>query len=106
MACNNTKLNLYGEYVALITGPFGNLSSDFSTLVDFIARERAMKTMELRDIKPVLALAIHRCAADLHAHSHRVELPHIYDSLQRTHTPVLSLTDRSRDLLITTTVNP
>ena len=56
------ELNLYGVYVALVTGPFGNLSSDFSTLVDFIARERAMQTMELRDIKPALALAVHRRA--------------------------------------------
>ena len=33
-----------------------------STLVDFIARERAMQTMELRDTKPALALAVHRRA--------------------------------------------
>ena len=46
----------------MVTGSFGNLPSDFSTLVDFIARERAMQTMELRDVKPALALAVHRRA--------------------------------------------
>ena len=35
------ELGLY-LYIALVTGPFGNLSSDFNLLVDFIARERAM----------------------------------------------------------------
>ncbi len=34
----------------------------FNTLVDFIARERALQTMELRDVKPALALAVHRRA--------------------------------------------
>ena len=38
---------LCGSYLALVTGPFGNLSSDFSIFVDFIARERALQTMEL-----------------------------------------------------------
>ena len=41
------ELGLY-LYIALVTGPFGNLSSDFSLLVDFIARERAMQTIKLR----------------------------------------------------------
>jgi hypothetical protein len=53
---------LYSSYLALVTGPFGNLSSDFSVLVDFIARERALQTMELRNVKPALALAVHRRA--------------------------------------------
>ena len=56
------ELSLYSPYLALVTGPFGNLSSDFSVLVDFIARERALQTMELRDVKPALALAVHRRA--------------------------------------------
>ena len=30
--------------------------------MDFIARERALQTMELRDVKPALALAVHRRA--------------------------------------------
>ncbi len=56
------ELSLYGEYVALVTGPFGNLPSDFNTLVDFMARERAVQAKELRDIKPALALAVRRRA--------------------------------------------
>jgi hypothetical protein len=55
------ELGLY-LYIALVTGPFGNLSSDFNTLVDFIARERAMQTMKLRVTNPALALAVHRRA--------------------------------------------
>jgi len=35
------ELGLY-LYIALVTGPFGNFPSDFSLLVDFIARERAI----------------------------------------------------------------
>ena len=34
------ELRAYGPYLVLVTGPFGNLSSDFKTFVDFIARER------------------------------------------------------------------
>ena len=52
------ELGLY-LYIALVTGPFGNLSSDFNLLVDFIARERAMQTMKLRGTDPALALAVH-----------------------------------------------
>ena len=40
------KLKAYGEngeYLALVTGPFANLSSDFNALVDLIARERAFR---------------------------------------------------------------
>ncbi len=48
--------------LALVTVPFGYLSCDFDTLVDFIARARALQTMELRDVKPALALAVHRRA--------------------------------------------
>ncbi len=55
------ELGLY-LYIALVTGPFGNLSSDFNLLVDFIARERAMQTMKLRGTNPALALAVHRRA--------------------------------------------
>ncbi len=44
----------------MVTGPFEDLSSDFDTLVDLIAREQAFQTMELRDVKPVLALAVRR----------------------------------------------
>ena len=53
---------MYSPYLALVTGPFGNLSSDFSVSVDSIARERALQTMELRDVKPALALAVNRRA--------------------------------------------
>jgi hypothetical protein len=35
------ELNLYGSNLSLVTGPFGNLSSDFSTFVDFVARKLA-----------------------------------------------------------------
>ena len=55
------ELGLY-LYIALVTGPFGNLSSDFNLLVDFIARERAMQTMKLRSTNPAVALAVHRRA--------------------------------------------
>ena len=56
------ELRAYGPYLVLVTGPFGSLSSDFKTFVDFIARERAMQTMALRNINPALALAVHRRA--------------------------------------------
>ena len=55
------ELGLY-LYIALLTGPFGNLSSDFNLVVDFIARERAMQTIKLRGTNPALALAVHRRA--------------------------------------------
>ena len=55
------ELGLY-LYIALVTGLFGNLSSDFNLLVDFIARERAMQTIKLRSANPTLALAVHRRA--------------------------------------------
>ena len=47
---NAQELRAYGPYLVLVTGPFGNLSSDFKTFVDFIARERAMQTMALQNI--------------------------------------------------------
>ena len=50
------ELGLYGS--ALLTGPFGSHSSDFSILVGFIARERAFLSMELRDVKPALVLVV------------------------------------------------
>ncbi len=46
----------------MVTGPFGNLSSDFSTLVDL----RAMRTMKLRCTNPALELAV----GAAHRHSH------------------------------------
>ena len=55
------ELGLY-LYIVLVTGPFGNLSSDFNTSVDFIARERAMQTVKPRVTNPALALAVHRRA--------------------------------------------
>jgi hypothetical protein len=55
------ELGFY-KYIALVTGPFGNLSSDFSALVDFIARERAMQTIKLWSTNPAVALAVHRRA--------------------------------------------
>ena len=56
------ELSLYPEYIVLVTGPFGSLSSDFNLLVEFIARERAMQTMKLRGTHPALACAVHRRA--------------------------------------------
>ena len=56
------ELGLYPKYIVLVTGPSGNLSSDFNLLVEFIARERAMQTMELRGTNPALAFAVHRRA--------------------------------------------
>ncbi len=56
------ELSLYGPYLALVTRLFGSLSSNFDTLVHFIARERALQTMDLRDVKPAFALAVHRRA--------------------------------------------
>ncbi len=41
---------------------FWHLSSDFSVFMGFIACERALQTIELRDVKPTLALAVHRRA--------------------------------------------
>ncbi len=52
----------YGKYTVLVTGPFGELSSEFALLVDYIARERAMLTIKFWDTKPAFALAVHRRA--------------------------------------------
>ena len=52
------ELGLY-LYIALVTGPFGDLSD---LLVDFIARERAMQTIKLRGTNSALAFAVHRRA--------------------------------------------
>ncbi len=51
------ELQAHCPYLVLVIGPFGNLSSDFKTFVDFIARKRAMQTVAL-----ALALAVHRRA--------------------------------------------
>ena len=49
-----------GEYLALVTGPFANLSSDFNVLVDLIARERAFRLISQCKIAANQALAIYR----------------------------------------------
>ena len=46
------ELASYGKYFVLVSGPFANLSSDFNPLVDFIARERSLYTIEFRDFRP------------------------------------------------------
>ena len=57
------ELKAYGEngkYLALVTGPFANLSSDFNVLVDLIARERARCLINQCKITAKQALAIYR----------------------------------------------
>ena len=49
-----------GEYLALVTGPFANLSSDFNVLADLIARERAFRLISQCKIAANQALAIYR----------------------------------------------
>jgi hypothetical protein len=46
--------------VVLISGASVNLSRDWDIVVDLIARERAMRTLDVRLIAPHLALAIQR----------------------------------------------
>ena len=46
--------------MALVTGPFANLSSDFNALVDLIARERAFRLINQCKIAANQALAIYR----------------------------------------------
>ena len=54
------ELASYGKYFVLISGPFANLSSDFNPLVDFIARERSLHTMEFRDFIPGVFLSMQK----------------------------------------------
>ena len=54
------ELASYGKYFVLISGPFANLSSDFNPLVDFIARERSLHTMEFRDFIPGVILSMQK----------------------------------------------
>ena len=53
-------LRSFGNYVVLVTGALVNLSQDWDLVVDLIARERAMRTLDVRIIAPHLALAIQR----------------------------------------------
>ena len=56
------ELASYGRYFVLVSGPFANLSSDFNPLVDFIARERSLQTIEFRDFRPDVILTMQRRA--------------------------------------------
>ena len=56
------ELASYGKYFVLVSGPFANLSSDFNPLVDFIARERSLHTMEFRDFIPGVILSMQKRA--------------------------------------------
>lgn len=56
------ELASYGKYFVLISGPFANLSSDFKPLVDFIARERSLQTIEFRDFKLQVIFSMHKRA--------------------------------------------
>ena len=53
-------LHSFGDYVVLITGALVNLSQDWDLVVDLIARERAIRTLDVRTIAPHVALAIQR----------------------------------------------
>ena len=52
----------YGKYFALVSGPFANLSSDFTPLVEIIARERSLHTIEFRYLKPEVVLSMQKRA--------------------------------------------
>ena len=56
------ELASYGKYFVLISGPFVNLSNDFKPLVDFIARERSLQTIEFRDFKLHVIFSMHKRA--------------------------------------------
>ena len=56
------ELASHGKYFVLVSGPFENLSSDFNPLVDFIARERSLHTIEFRDFIPGVILSMQKCA--------------------------------------------
>ena len=56
------KNSSYGKYFVLVSGPFANLSSDFNPLVDFVARERPLHTIECRDFKPDVILSMQKRA--------------------------------------------
>ena len=49
-----------GKYLVLVDGPFSNLSGDVAILTDFIARVRACRVIQQRNISPKLALALVR----------------------------------------------
>jgi hypothetical protein len=46
-----------GAICVLVSGPFGNLSDDFSLVVDLIAQEKATAWIEKRKVHPNAALA-------------------------------------------------
>ena len=56
------ELAFYGKYFVLVSGPFANLSRDFNPLVDFIARERSLQTIEFRDFRPDVILSMQKRA--------------------------------------------
>ena len=43
-------------------GSLANLSSDFNPLVDFVARERSLQTIEFRDFRPDVILSMQKRA--------------------------------------------
>ena len=56
------ELASYGKYFVLVSGPFANLSRDFNPLVDLIARERSLQTIEFRDFRPNVILSMQKRA--------------------------------------------
>ena len=46
----------------MVSGPFANLSSDFNPLVDFMARERSLQTIEFRDFRSDVVLSMQKRA--------------------------------------------
>ena len=46
--------------MVLVDGPFSSLSGDVSVLTDFIARVRALRLIQQRNMSPQLALALVR----------------------------------------------
>ena len=78
-----------GQYLALVAGPFSNLSSDFRVLVDFLARVRAVRLLNTWETKPGQALALNRQIL-VHKFGHlvtllwaRLILGRFYDAVSR-----------------------
>ena len=49
-----------GKYLVLVDGPFSHLSGGVTVLTDLIARVRALRLIQQRDMSPKLALALVR----------------------------------------------
>ena len=56
------KKNEHKSHFMKVSGPFANLSCDFNPLVDFIARERSLHTIEFRDFRPDILVSIQKRA--------------------------------------------